>query len=350
MADHNNTFENDALTSPVTKKSNQNQKLWIWKVMGSLAAVILVYVFFHDSNVKKESTNEPQASANLNVTAPQLPLSEKDVEKINRALKDIKTDRQSQPGEEAEKLDKMRNLAPAQVFTAENNNSASAAENSGVLSGDSTNSQFMAKVSNSRISTKQASHIAHPNTTLAQGAIIWATLEMRISSDLPGMVRAVTTEDIYSEDGSTILLPKGSRLVGQYSDAIAAAQRRVFIVWQRAIRPDHIDIQLGSPGTDTLGGAGLEANSIDHHFFEQFGTAALLSIIGAGTANMGVNTQDQFNSGAAYRQALANSFSQSAQNTLQNTGVIKPTLIINQGKAISVFVARDLDFYNELHR
>jgi len=120
------------------------------------------------------------------------------------------------------------------------------------------------------------------------------------------------------------------------------------VVWQRLIRPDHIDIQLNSPGTDALGAAGMSADHIDRHFFEQFGTAILLSIISASAANVGVNSQDQFNSAAAYREALANSFSQTAQNTLRATGTISPTIYIDQGKVISVFVARDLDFYNEL--
>jgi type IV secretion system protein VirB10 len=163
------------------------------------------------------------------------------------------------------------------------------------------------------------------------------------------MVRAVTSQNIYSEDGNEILLPRGSRLVCQYTSSVTAGQQRVFVAWQRAIRPDHIDIQLNSPGSDTLGAAGLAANGIDHHFWSQFGNALLLSVIGAGTATIGVNnSQDPFNSAAAYREALAGSFSESASNSLESTGSIKPTIYVNQGNRISVFVARDLDFFNEL--
>ena len=109
---------------------------------------------------------------------------------------------------------------------------------------------------------------------------------------------------------------------------------------------DHIDIQLNSPGTDALGAAGIEADSVDRHFMEQFGTAALLSSVGA--ANVGVGSQDQFNSASAYREGLSTSFSQTAQNVLRSKGVINPTIYIDQGRVVSVFVARDLDFYNEL--
>lgn len=363
MTDTTTPVDNETRHSPVTPSQSSALRLWMGKIIGGLAALVILYLFFHDSHTKQEAVVEKPPAPPVTVTAPQLPLSKKDVDKINEALKNIDKEPSRDEREDTEKLEKMRNVAPSMVFSNDTSSQIGAgSDNStkpdttgmnearnGVFGSDSPNAQFMTNVSHTSTPTEQATHILHPSTTLAQGAIIWATLETRISSDLPGMVRAVSSEDIYSEDGSTVLIPKGSRLIGQYSDAIAQAQRRVFVVWQRAIRPDNIDIQLGSPGTDRLGGAGFEADSVDHHFFAQFGTAALLSIIGAGAANVGINAQDQFNSAASYRQALASSFAQTAQSTLQATGVIKPTLTIDQGKLISVFVAKDLDFYNELH-
>jgi type IV secretion system protein VirB10 len=249
----------------------------------------------------------------------------------------------------------MRMVAPASVYSAGSSTGADSVSSNGefTLGGVDTrdpNSRFMVSVSQSKAPIVRATHILHPETTLVQGAILQATLEPRIVSDLPGMLRAVVSDDVYSDDETEVLIPKGTRLVGQYSSGILPGQNRIFVIWQRLIRPDGIDILLNSPGTDQLGGAGIVASGIDHHFFEQFGTAALLSVIGAGAANIGVKPTDQLNSSSAYREAIAESFSQSAQNTLQNTGQIKPTLYVNQGAKISVFVARDLDFYAEFKR
>lgn len=356
-----NTTQNH---SPTPVASVSPTKVWTTRAVAALLALFVIYGMWSASHQSTPKTDESQnvQAPSVNEQAPQLPLNKQQVEKLKLAVQQLQDMSATHESEEAQKLEKMREVAPVQVYSADGNSinvggAATSLKTSGndnaVLGGDGTgdtNTQFMSRTSQSHAPIANATHITHPATTLTQGTMIWATLESRIASDLPGMVRAVTSIDIYSEDGSQVLLPKGSRLVGQYNNAIAQGQNRVFVVWQRAIRPDHIDIQLASPGTDTLGTAGLGANSIDHHFWQQFGTAALLSLIGAGAANVGVGPNDQFNSAASYREAIANSFSQTAQNTLQNTGVIKPTLYINQGTKISVFVARDLDFYDELQK
>jgi len=116
------------------------------------------------------------------------------------------------------------------------------------------------------------------------------------------------------------------------------------VVWTRLITPNGISLQLGSPGVDSLGVSGMGADEIDRHFWERFGTASLLSLIGAGAANVGVNGQDQNNSSSMYREAVASSFAQSADQSLQQESRIASTLKTYQGKPIMVFVAKDLHF------
>lgn len=127
-------------------------------------------------------------------------------------------------------------------------------------------------------------------------------------------------------------------------------QNRVMIIWNRIILPNGIAIQLDSPGTDVLGRSGQGADSLNTYFFARFGESVLLSLIGAGSANVGVNNQDQNNSTAQYRAAIAQSFQQSAQQSLQGSVAMRPTLQVYQGTAIHVFVARDLSFYKVLKK
>ena len=105
-----------------------------------------------------------------------------------------------------------------------------------------------------------------------------------------------------------------------------------------------MSLNLDSPGVDSLGMAGRAADVIDRHFWQRFGTATLLSILGAGTSNMGVTNNASYNAAQAYRMAMANSLNQTAQQTLQQQTMIPPTLWVNQGSPIQVFVAHDLDF------
>jgi len=110
--------------------------------------------------------------------------------------------------------------------------------------------------------------------------MIRGILETAISSDLPGNVRATTTEDVYSFDGRRVLIPKGTMLTGEYRSGLNRGQSRVFIVWTRMLRADGVSLMLGSYGTDSLGRTGL-TGEVDKHFLDRFGNAALLTITGA---------------------------------------------------------------------
>lgn len=336
----------NASPTPVAKPNQKKQ--FIKNAALALGGMILVTALIPSLFPKKEKLEDEKTSVTTpdtttHLTAPQLIKSEP--EKKPFFLADIKS---SEVNEEDTKLEKMRLAAPMNAI-GENSSVKNGSSQSFVLGNNQNdaNTQFMNQLNQTQTPVVEATTIAHPSTTLAQGTIISATLETRIQSDLPGMIRAVTANNIYSEDGSTLLLPKGSRLIGQYTNAILQGQERVFVVWQRAIRPDHIDIQLTSPGIDPLGTSGIGAAVVDKHFFEQFGMSALFSLISAGAANVNDST-DSLHSKASYKEAVSESFAQTAEQTLQEKGTIKPTLIIHQGTPINVFVARDLDFQQAL--
>jgi len=124
--------------------------------------------------------------------------------------------------------------------------------------------------------------VNNPNAAaVPQGAIIAGVLETAINSDLPGYVRAVVSRDVMGFDGRRVLIPSGSRLIGQYRSGLAAGQSRAFIVWTRLTRPDGVTVSLGSPVTDPLGRAGL-GGKVDSHFLKRFGSAILLSVVQSG--------------------------------------------------------------------
>lgn len=205
------------------------------------------------------------------------------------------------------------------------------------------NARFQQEVGNQVVSKVKASKLGALDKIILEGKLIDAVLETAIHSDLPGMVRAIVSRDVYAESGDRILIPRGSRLTGQYNSQVTKGQSRVFIVWTRAIGPDGIEVALNSGGTDPLGRAGI-GGSVNHHFWQIFGASTLLSIIGAGTANVGVGASDQYNSASAYRQQLAEGFQNSSASLLEGYINIPPTIEVKQGTQIKIFVARDLDF------
>ena len=213
----------------------------------------------------------------------------------------------------------------------------------GSASASDPNERFFMEKSDRSRNVASANRLRDLAYTVLQGKMIDCVLETAIQSDLPGQLRCSTSNDVYAESGRAVMLPAKTRLIGQCNSAVRKGQVRVFVIWQRAIAPNGIDIQLDSPGTDSLGRAGL-GGEVDNHYLEIFGVSAMLSIIGAGASSYGVNSGDQPNSATAYRQAIQQSFAQTSQQVLSPYAQIAPTIHVNQGEAIKIFVNRDLDF------
>lgn len=247
-----------------------------------------------------------------------------------------------------------RNSAPSTIFESHSASKQSAASVN--TADESTTATFVGKDANSRFANQSATtetvtahKIAHPSFTIASGELVPAVLESAVNSDLPGMVRAVTSRPVYSYTGARVLIPAGSRLIGQYSSGVIQTQRRVFVMWNRVVLPNGTAVDINSPGTDRLGTAGQGADSYETHFWSRFGQATLLSILGAGVATAGVGTGDEYNSASQYRSDIAQNLQDAAQSSLNSTVANAPTLHLFQGAKINVFIAHDLNFYGIYH-
>jgi len=172
--------------------------------------------------------------------------------------------------------------------------------------------------------------------------MIRGVLETAIQSDLPGFIRAQVSDDVYSFDGAKLLIPKASRLIGQYRSGLVRGQTRLFVIWTRVIRPDGASIAIGSPGTDTLGRAGLSGD-LDTHFFKRFGASVLLSLIDGAIAREIEQARTQPDNSVAFENS-ADALNRAAEIALDNAINIPPTIHVDQGTPIQVFVAQDLDF------
>ncbi len=202
------------------------------------------------------------------------------------------------------------------------------------------------KLQATKLKGSVASRIVDPNLFITKGAFLDCILETAISSDVPGMTRCQLSRDIYSTNGKVLLLEKGSHIVGQYQSGLQQGQARIFVLWDRIETPNSIIIDLGSPGTDTLGRSG-HTGFIDGHFKQRFGSAILLSLVGdvgSYAANRANHSQKQGDKTQIQFGDTIGSSKDMASIVLQDSIRIKPTLLKNQGEHINVFVARDLDF------
>jgi type IV secretion system protein VirB10 len=191
------------------------------------------------------------------------------------------------------------------------------------------NDQFALRVGGSS-DVATAERMSDPSNTVTQGTLIPAVLETAIDTDLPGYVRAVVSRDVRAFDGSKVLIPRSSRLIGQYKSGLADGQTRAYVIWSRLIRPDGVSVALGSPAVDFSGVSGL-GGKVDSHFLKRFGSAVLLSVVGGLSA---ISNASVVVSGGQSAASVA----------AQSDTKIAPTVRVPQGQPIRVFTARDLDF------
>jgi len=85
-------------------------------------------------------------------------------------------------------------------------------------------------------------------------------------------------EDVWSFDGRRVLIPAGTKLIGDYRSGITRGQTRIFVVWTRLLREDGVSVQLGSIGATIS--AGRAGGFVDQHYVERFGASILLSVVG----------------------------------------------------------------------
>lgn len=175
---------------------------------------------------------------------------------------------------------------------------------------------------------------------LQAGAVISAALITGIRSDIPGQITAQVTENIYdSPTGSILLVPQGTRLIGQYDNGVQFGQRRVLLVWNRLIMPNGRSIVLErQPGADTQGYAGLE-DGVDYHWWDLAKAAALSTLLGVG-AELATDDNDRLI--RAIRDGAQDTVNQAGQQIVQRQLQVAPTLTIRPGFPVRVIVTKDL--------
>jgi type IV secretion system protein VirB10 len=209
---------------------------------------------------------------------------------------------------------------------------------------EDANSRFARAVSTGgAVPVSVAGRNDHLEYKILQGKLVEAVLEPRAVSDLPGTLCATVQRDVYGAQGRKALIPWGSRVCGVYSAELRKGQDRLFAVWNTLRRPDGVQVTLDSIGADQLGTAGM-GGVVDRHFAEIFGVSTLISIVGAGAANVGVSGSDQYNSAAFYRQSVQQAAAQTSQQALQPYLAIQPSVTVPPGERIRIYVNRDLDF------
>ncbi|WOJ09586.1 MULTISPECIES: type IV secretion system protein VirB10 [Enterobacterales] len=206
----------------------------------------------------------------------------------------------------------------------------------------SSNSQALAsRMKPARMAVAQASVMPHPNLTIAQGTMIPCGTNTELDTTVPGQVKCTVSRDVYSADGTVKLIDKGAVVTGEQNSGIQNGQNRVFVLWTRLRNPDQTIVNLDSSGTNALGSAGIPGQ-YNSHWWERMGDAIFFSVLTDGM-KAGIASINNNNSDVSFN-TTENSTDQLATEALRAKINIPPTLYTAQGDAVSIYVARDLDF------
>lgn len=181
-------------------------------------------------------------------------------------------------------------------------------------------------------------------TEIRSGTVIPAVMVTGINSDLPGMIKAQVSQNVYdTATGKLLMIPQGTQLVGTYDSKVSFGQDRVLVVWNRLIMPDASAVELGNmPGSDMAGYAGL-ADEVDHHYFRIFGSALLMSVVSAGFA-IATDDDDRDDNEQSAQSEVARTMAQTTDRILQRNLNLQPTITIRPGLKFNVFVNKDIRF------
>lgn len=185
---------------------------------------------------------------------------------------------------------------------------------------------------------------------LLQGTYLRCVLETKIVSEVKGFTSCIITEPVYSASGKYLLLPKGSKVMGQYGSSNPTGPR-MEVIWNRIITPEGVDVTLESPGVDNLGAAG-HVGKFKSHWGSRLASALLISMIsdafkyaateyGPQGQTVTTNTSTTTN---PYQSDTANTLKQQAISQLERNNARPNTVTINQGTLINIYTAQDIDF------
>ena len=190
--------------------------------------------------------------------------------------------------------------------------------------------------------TVSPDRVAAPESpyVLQAGAVISAALITGIRSDLPGQITAQVTENIYdSPTGRILLVPQGTRVIGQYDSNVQFGQSRILLVWNRLIFPNGRSIMLErQPGADAEGYAGLQ-DGVDYHWWGLAKAAGLSTLLSIGS-ELAIDDDDGLL--RAIRNGGQDTFNQAGQQIVRRQLNVAPTLTIRPGFPVRVIVTRDL--------
>jgi type IV secretion system protein VirB10 len=208
-------------------------------------------------------------------------------------------------------------------------------------------SDLAASLEGTKTKPSRATKVSNRNLALLAGSYVPCVMQTELVSSIAGFTSCIVMDNVYSDDGSTLVVDKGAQVTGEFRSAVRTGDARLFVLWNRIKTKNGVLIDIGSPGGDQVGGMGLPGG-VDNHWWERIGAAFLLSSFQdfmalertkaqASSANGGTVVSTNGTNTVDASQSLA-------REVLKTTINIPPTIYKHRGDEIMIYVARDIQF------
>lgn len=202
-------------------------------------------------------------------------------------------------------------------------------------------SESPAKKETPAVDSPEKSESGAKQYRILEGTIVETVLTNRLDSTFSGPVNCMVTTNVYSEDRQTLLIPQGSRVLGEVRRLESMGEQRLAVFFHRIILPNGRSVNLDRfQGLNQIGETGLR-DLINHHYVQIFGVSIALGAI-AGLAQANTRYSLDESAAQAYEQGVSSSLSQSATHILDRYLNVLPTFTIREGQRVKIYFSQDL--------
>ena len=176
---------------------------------------------------------------------------------------------------------------------------------------------------------------------LFEGTILESVLLTRLDGQFTGAVECLLSNDVFSHDRQHLLIPAGSKILGETRKVDAFGQTRLAVLFHRLIMPDGFSLSLDQfKGLNQAGDGGLR-DQVNNHYRRIFGVSVAIGALGA-VAQSGTPGPLTASGTDVVRQGFAQSTAQSSTQILNKFLNILPTVTIREGHRVKVYLSGDL--------
>jgi type IV secretion system protein VirB10 len=180
-----------------------------------------------------------------------------------------------------------------------------------------------------------------PRYRLFEGTVIETVLTNRLDGTFAGLVNCLVSVPVYASDQQHLVIPAGSRVLGEARAVNTFGQSRLAVVFHRVILPNGTPVDLnGFHGLNQVGDLGLQ-DQVNRHYAQIFGVSLAIGAIG-GLAQAQTAVGVDATGIDVYRQGAAANVSQSSARVLDRFLNLLPTVTIREGHRIKVYLSNDL--------